>query len=121
MDAADAARFGTRGFDGERVTRNLAEVTAPASPGDAPMEVLAVHFEPGERTGVHRHLLGQVLIVLHGRAEVVTDDERVVAGPGDIVIAAPGEWHWHGTVGDEPMAHLAIHRHGPGLSESRPA
>jgi quercetin dioxygenase-like cupin family protein len=84
------------------------------------MEVLAVQFGPGERTGVHRHLSGQVLVVLRGQAEVVTDSDHVVAGPGDVVIAAPGEWHWHGTVGDAPMAHLAIHRQGPGLTETRP-
>lgn len=119
MTPADGARFGTRGFDGERMTRSVGEAISPAKDGDAPMEVLAVHFPPGERTGVHRHLDGQVLVVLHGHAEVVTENDRIVAGPGDIVIAAPGEWHWHGTVGDAPMAHLAIHRTGPGATESR--
>src|SRR4051812_49396021 len=113
LGPADAARFGARGFDGERVTREFAVVASPGSDADAPMEVLAVHFAPGERPGVHRHRGGQLLVILHGHAEVVTDDARVVAGPGDVVVAGAGEWHWHGTAGDQPMAHLAIHRQGP--------
>jgi quercetin dioxygenase-like cupin family protein len=133
IDGAATVGFATRGFDGERVTRALAELAAPATaagagaPADAEtpggavtpesVEVMAVHFAPGERTSRHRHLGGQILVVLDGAAEVVSDAGRVVAGPGDVVVADPGEWHWHGAVGDTPMTHLAIHPQGPGLTE----
>ena len=121
LRGATAIGFASRGFDGERVTREIRTLRAPSTDGDDLVEVMAVHFAPGERTSVHRHLAGQVLVVLDGTAQVVTETDRIVAGPGDVVVATPGEWHWHGAVGDEPMTHLAIHPQGPGLTERETA
>jgi quercetin dioxygenase-like cupin family protein len=133
LPGASSVGFSSRGFDGERVIREISTLHTPG-PADADgrdigsdagggeieggeVEVMAVHFPPGERTSRHRHARGQVLIVLDGTAEVVTDEGRVVATAGDVVVAAPGEWHWHGAVGDSPMTHLAIHPRGPGMFE----
>jgi quercetin dioxygenase-like cupin family protein len=118
LEGAASIAFAERGFAEQRTTRPI-ETLDPHGDADGQVEVMAVYFGPGEKTGVHRHMGGQILVVVEGEAQVVTDDERVVAGAGDVVIAAPGEWHWHGTAGDAPMMHLAIHPQGPGKTERR--
>jgi quercetin dioxygenase-like cupin family protein len=120
-DLAGAASISIaeRGFRAAGQTRAIESLGASADGSASHIEVMAVHFGAGEVTGVHRHMGGQVLVVLDGHARVETDEERVVAGPGDIVIAAPGEWHRHGASDDGPMTHLAIHPQGDGLTERR--
>ena len=29
-------------------------------------------------------------------------------GPGDVVAARPGEWHWHGAAPDTAMTHVTV-------------
>lgn len=29
-------------------------------------------------------------------------------GPGDIIAARPGEWHWHGATPDSSMTHVTV-------------
>src|SRR4051794_13215513 len=48
----------------------------------------------------HVHIGGQVIVVLAGRGFVETRGDRVDVGPGDVVIAPPGELHSHGAAGD---------------------
>jgi quercetin dioxygenase-like cupin family protein len=82
-----------------------------------------VHFPPGVHTHWHRHASGQVLFIVNGRARVgIRRDadeaaptssgtpERHELSPGDLVIAAPGEWHWHGAAPNSFMAHLSVIR-----------
>jgi quercetin dioxygenase-like cupin family protein len=69
----------------------------------------SVTFEPGARTAWHTHPLGQTLIVTAGvgwtqRAGGPIEEIR----PGDVVIIAPGEKHWHGASPTTAMTHLAI-------------
>ncbi len=68
-----------------------------------------VTFEPGARTAWHTHPLGQRLIVTEGCGWV----QREGAGieeirPGDVVLFAPGERHWHGATATTAMTHIAI-------------
>jgi len=69
----------------------------------------SVTFEPGARTAWHTHPLGQILIVTAGCGRV-----RRWAGPieeirpGDVVLIAPGEKHWHGAAPTTAMTHIAI-------------
>ena len=69
-----------------------------------------VTFAPGARTAWHTHPLGQVLHVLTGSGLVQKDGEPIQEiNPGDTVLIAPGERHWHGAKPGSMMVHLAIH------------
>ncbi|HLQ19700.1 MAG TPA: cupin domain-containing protein, partial [Tabrizicola sp.] len=76
-----------------------------------------VSFEPGARTAWHTHPLGQTLIVTAGLGLCQTDGGPVrVIRPGDVVIFAPGERHWHGAAPGNGMSHIAIHEVQDGRS-----
>ena len=69
----------------------------------------SVTFEPCARTAWHTHPLGQTLIVTAGCGRVQrwggpVDEIR----PGDVVLIAPGEKHWHGAAPNTAMTHVAI-------------
>ena len=69
----------------------------------------AVTFEPGARTAWHTHPLGQTLIVTAGAGRVQREGGPVEAiHPGDVVVFAPGEKHWHGAAPTTAMTHIAI-------------
>lgn len=71
--------------------------------------VALVHFPAGARTAWHSHSLGQTLHVTEGSGTVQSrGGERIRIGLGDIIEAAPGEWHWHGAAAVEAMTHLAV-------------
>jgi len=83
----------------------------PLFPAMAPARAAgnAVTFEPGARTAWHTHPLGQVLIVTAGcgraqRQGGPIEDIR----PGDVVVFAPNEKHWHGAAPTTAMTHIAI-------------
>ena len=68
-----------------------------------------VTFEPGARTAWHTHPLGQTLIVISGCGRVQREGEGVEEiRPGDVVVFAPGERHWHGAAPATAMSHIAI-------------
>jgi len=68
-----------------------------------------VSFMPGARTAWHTHPLGQVLHVLSGSGLVQKEGGLVTEiHPGDTVIIAPGERHWHGAGPENTMVHLAL-------------
>lgn len=69
----------------------------------------AVTFEPGARTAWHTHPLGQVLIVTAGAGLVQREGGPLEEiRPGDVVVFAPGEKHWHGASPTTAMTHIAI-------------
>ena len=81
----------------------LFPVTAPARAAGN-----AVTFEPGARTAWHTHPLGQVLIITMGCGRVQREGGPIEEiRPGDVVVFAPGEKHWHGAA-TTAMTHLAI-------------
>lgn len=68
-----------------------------------------VSFEPGARTAWHTHPVGQVLHVLSGSGLVQQEGQPVrTIQPGDTVMIAPGERHWHGAGPASTMVHLAM-------------
>ncbi|HEX3496912.1 MAG TPA: cupin domain-containing protein [Methylocella sp.] len=69
----------------------------------------AVTFEPGARTAWHTHPLGQVLFVTAGCGRAQREGGPIEEiRPGDVVIFAPGEKHWHGAAPTTAMTHIAI-------------
>jgi quercetin dioxygenase-like cupin family protein len=80
-----------------------------ATTTDPRLRVLRVTFEPGARTAWHTHPFGQVLHILSGIGRVQSDGGPVrTVNPGDTVVFAPGESHWHGAAPGHQMVHLAV-------------
>jgi quercetin dioxygenase-like cupin family protein len=83
------------------------EVVVGAEPSR--VRLFRVSFEPGARSAWHTHPVGQVLHVLAGEGLVQREGEPVQAiHPGDTVVIAPGERHWHGAGPLNTMVHLAL-------------
>jgi quercetin dioxygenase-like cupin family protein len=83
----------------------------PLFPASAPARGAgnAVTFEPGSRTAWHTHPLGQVLIVTMGCGRAQREGGPIEEiRPGDVVVFAPGEKHWHGAAPTTAMTHIAI-------------
>jgi quercetin dioxygenase-like cupin family protein len=68
-----------------------------------------VTFEPCARTAWHTHPLGQTLIVTSGFGRVQRWGGPIEEiRPGDVVLIAPNEKHWHGASPKTAMTHIAI-------------
>jgi quercetin dioxygenase-like cupin family protein len=68
-----------------------------------------VTFEPCARSAWHTHPLGQRLIVTAGCGRVQRWGGPIEEiRPGDVVVIAPGEKHWHGAAPATAMSHIAI-------------
>jgi quercetin dioxygenase-like cupin family protein len=68
-----------------------------------------VRFAPGARTAWHSHPKGQTLYVTDGVGLVNRrGGQPVEIRPGDVVVIAPGEEHWHGATATRFMAHVAM-------------
>ncbi len=74
-----------------------------------PLHVALVTFEPGARTAWHTHPFGQVLIGMSGsgRVQLAGEPARII-NPGDTVVIAPGERHWHGAGPDQVFSHISM-------------
>jgi quercetin dioxygenase-like cupin family protein len=83
------------------------EVAVGAEPSR--LRVFRVSFEPGARTAWHTHSVGQTLHVLAGSGLVQLEGQPVQEIlPGDTVMIAPNERHWHGAGPGNTMVHLAM-------------
>jgi quercetin dioxygenase-like cupin family protein len=73
------------------------------------LSINRVTFEPGARTAWHTHPVSQVLHVLTGigRVQLAGGPVQTIK-PGDTVIIAAGEKHWHGAAPDRLFVHLAV-------------
>lgn len=83
------------------------EIVVAAEP--ARLRAYRVSFDPGARTAWHTHPVGQTLHVLAGCGFVQFEGEPArEIHPGDTVMIAPNERHWHGAAPNHTMVHLAI-------------
>jgi quercetin dioxygenase-like cupin family protein len=83
----------------------------PLFPAAEPSRVSAgvVTFEPCARSAWHTHPLGQRLVVTAGCGRVQSWGGPILEiRPGDVVVIAPGEKHWHGAAPTTAMTHIAI-------------
>jgi quercetin dioxygenase-like cupin family protein len=79
--------------------------------GEEPSRMRAnrVSFEPAARTAWHTHPVGQTLHVLTGFGLVQLQGQPIQEiHPGDTVVIAPNERHWHGAAASSTMVHLAL-------------
>ena len=68
-----------------------------------------VTFQPGARSALHTHPLGQVLIVTVGEGWVQQWGSPVqVMHKGDVVWIPPGVKHWHGATPTTSVTHIAV-------------
>jgi|SRR5581483_10842763 len=105
-EAADAGDQTPPTFTGAGFIRHLQEWPAAAED-----KLSVVTFCPGGRTHWHEHEHGQLLIVTAGLGFVaVMGAEPVAISAGDLVVAAPGERHWHGAAPGSSLTHLAVSR-----------
>jgi quercetin dioxygenase-like cupin family protein len=91
-------------------------------PGDSASgsRVNLVLFAPGGRTWWHRHDRGQSIYVVSGAGIVKTEGQPgAEIAPGDLVVVAPGEWHWHGATPDHFVLHLTVNEGNEGSTEWR--
>jgi quercetin dioxygenase-like cupin family protein len=80
---------------------------APAAAAGADWRV--VTFEPCARTAWHTHPKGQILLVTAGSGRVQSEGGPIEEiRPGDVVLIAAGEKHWHGASPTAAMTHVAI-------------
>ena len=99
-----SAKGPTEWFTGAVRIDPLFPVTPPARAAGN-----AVTFEPGARTAWHTHPLGQILVVTAGCGRVQREGGAIEEiRPGDVVMFAPGEKHWHGAAPGTAMTHIAI-------------
>jgi quercetin dioxygenase-like cupin family protein len=83
--------------------------TVAAPSGDFRISAALVHFTPGARTAWHTHPHGQTIFVLEGAGLCQRRGGPVeVIQPGDRVLFAPGEDHWHGASPSRFMTHIAM-------------
>ena len=76
---------------------------------ETPTSVGLVHFTPGARTAWHSHSVGQTLYVTEGEGLVQSRNGPLLRiRPGDVIVIAAGEWHWHGATPTTFMTHLAL-------------
>lgn len=95
----------TESDDNPLFTGKTALRTAAA---EGEFRVAYVTFSEGVRNKFHVHSTDQVLIVTQGKGLVVTGDEQVELGEGDVVISPAGEKHWHGAAPGSTMTHITI-------------
>lgn len=91
-------------FTGRVLIDEIASRPAPSR-----LNIARVTFEPGARTHWHTHPVGQVLHILSGAGRIQLDGGPLqLLLPGDTVMIAPGEKHWHGAAPDRLFVHLAV-------------
>jgi quercetin dioxygenase-like cupin family protein len=109
MEIVESSKRASRKGEAEYFTGNVwvDEIVVGKEPSR--VRLFRVSFEPSARTAWHTHPVGQVLHVLTGSGLVQKEGEPVRAiHPGDTVIIAPGERHWHGAAPGNTMVHLAL-------------
>jgi len=75
---------------------------------DRPVAMTLTRVVPGGNFQTHRDQYGHLFLVLSGRGEVLTEEERHHLGPGQMVRIAPGEMHAYANTGQEDWLLLSL-------------
>lgn len=99
-DTATLPRYGSGAF--------ASQIVADESVGVENVSVGVVTFEPGAEGSPHVREVEEIVYVLEGEAEIVTDDETYRLTAGQAAVIPPGVQHKHVNVGAEPLRKLWI-------------
>ena len=100
QDTAELPRFGGDEFG--------SQIIADATVGVEHVSVGVVTFEPGAEGSRHVRRVEEIVYVLEGTAEIVTDDDTYRLTEGQAAVIPPGVHHRHVNVGDGPLRKLWI-------------
>jgi quercetin dioxygenase-like cupin family protein len=100
QDTAELPRFGGEEFG--------SQVIADATVGVEHVSVGVVTFEPGAEGSRHVREVEEIVYVLEGTAEIVTDEETHRLTAGQAAVVPPGVHHRHVNVGDGRLRKLWI-------------
>ena len=88
---------------GDVATNSLQETAAIG------VKVIMMRFDVGARSDWHVHAGGQVIYVVDGEGRIQLKGGDVFAlTPGDVVVAEPGEEHWHGATTSTKLGIMSI-------------
>jgi quercetin dioxygenase-like cupin family protein len=83
-----------------------------AAPAPARVGVAVVSFDPGARTNLHTHPLGQILVVTEGVGWTQCENgPKTEIRPGDLIWCNCGRLHWRGATDTTAMQHVAINEY----------
>lgn len=99
-DTATLPRYGSGAF--------ASQVIADKNVGVENVSVGVVTFQPGAEGSTHVREVEEIVYVLQGEAEIVTDDESYGLVAGQAAVIPPGVQHRHVNVGTEPLRKLWI-------------
>ncbi len=96
-------------------------LNAITMPGEAPVFVLNVTFEPGCRNNWHIHHAtkggGQLLMCVAGEGWYQEEGKEPVSlVPGSVIKIDPDVKHWHGAKADSWFSHIAVEMPGENTS-----
>jgi quercetin dioxygenase-like cupin family protein len=82
-----------------------------ASPG---LDIMAQEIKPGERSGEHRHIFEELILVIAGRGYDLHDGTRHSWEGGDVICIPPMIVHQHVNDGDTPAHLVSVWPQQPG-------
>lgn len=100
QDTASLPRFGGEEFG--------SQIIADETVGVEHVSVGVVTFEPGAEGSRHVREVEEIVYVLDGTTEIVTDDDSFRLTAGQAAVIPPGVHHKHVNVGDEQLRKLWI-------------
>jgi mannose-6-phosphate isomerase-like protein (cupin superfamily) len=86
-------------------------------PHGATISVILDEGEPGHGPRLHRHPYDETWVVVEGSITFREGDESLAAGPGDIVVVAPGTPHAFTNTGSGRSKLVCIHAHPSFVTE----
>jgi quercetin dioxygenase-like cupin family protein len=84
------------------------EVAAPA------LDLMAQEISPGERSGEHRHIFEELLLVMKGRGFDLHEGTRHRWEPGDLICVPPMISHQHVNNGTDAAQLISVWSRQPG-------
>jgi mannose-6-phosphate isomerase-like protein (cupin superfamily) len=75
----------------------------------ATISLILDHSEPGHGPRLHEHPYDETWVVIDGHLTFQAGEERLQAGPGDILIVPPNMPHKFTNTGSEPAKLVCIH------------
>ena len=67
-----------------------------------------VNFNAGARNKLHTHTSDQILLVIHGKGIVATEELEEIVTEGTTIHIPAGETHWHGATSESDFSHITL-------------